>query len=88
MAKYGVRKNGYDIPNPNPQQFCIWGGLLLVKESFFSNIRYCIGTCDHIRFWLDMCVGEIPMLFQCARDWQAVASSYMGRVSVLVVWGI
>ena len=46
-----------------------------LRISSFFNIRYRIGIGDYFRFWMDTCVGGIPlasqflMLFRCARDW-------------------
>lgn len=43
-AKYGFGRNGWDLPIVHPHR----SGALSVKEAFLLNIRFHIGTGEHI----------------------------------------
>lgn len=91
-AKYGVGKEGWDVPDSNPTYQGLWRGILSAKHAFFSNMRFKVGCGQKIRFWLGLRVGDsslalkYPRLFSCAIDKNANVSSYFSRVGSSVVW--
>ena len=54
VAKYGIRRNGWDIQCPTYHDSGLWKGIKFVKETLSSNIAYCADTREKIFFWQEL----------------------------------
>lgn len=92
MAKYRVRRNGWDISRPSYRLYGIWRGIIADKALFAGNIRYKIGLGEDVFFWLDVWVGVRPLaadfssLFRCASNQSTKAKDYMEKINDHTVW--
>lgn len=87
VAKYGVKRDRWDVDGPLNRCLSIWKGITSVKDAFANSIRYRVGSGLKILFWHDKWVGDRPLvdwfpdLFKCARDPEAKVGDYMERGS-------
>lgn len=49
-AKYGVRRNGWEIPSPNHRSSEMWSGIVSAKDNFENSIRYQVGSSHKFFF--------------------------------------
>lgn len=69
MAKYGVRRKGWDILDTNAHHSAFQRSCCLVKEMFLSNIEFRMGMGVHVLFWLARpWVGQSPRQSQRFSD--------------------
>lgn len=92
-AKYGVSRGGWDLGGPSYHFFGLWRGIMSVKNSFETNIKFRLEDGKRLFFWLDCWAGDtsfatqFPSLFACARDREAKACDYMVRNGDYTLWG-
>lgn len=83
MAKYGVQREGWDLPNASHRSSTFWKGLMSIKDSFIFNIKLHVGNGGRTLFWLDLWVDDTPLarqfseLFQCVKDKKASVQSLL-----------
>ena len=93
LAKYKVRRNGWDISHPSQRCSNFWKGICSTKDSFAQSIRYQVGNGENVSFWHDVWVGNNPLviqfpdLYKCAKNRKARVRDYLDTNGSKQLWG-
>lgn len=92
MAKYRVRRNGWDVLGLSYRFSALWKGIIFIKDLIAANVRYKVGSREDVFFWLDVWEGdrpfaeEFPSLFRCTSNQLAKVKDNMERNNDHTVW--
>eukprot|EP00268_Persea_americana_P040392 TRINITY_DN40104_c1_g2_i1.p1 TRINITY_DN40104_c1_g2~~TRINITY_DN40104_c1_g2_i1.p1 ORF type:complete len:152 (+),score=10.55 TRINITY_DN40104_c1_g2_i1:316-771(+) len=87
MAKYTVKRNGWEVSGPSYRFSGIWRGISSVRDLFTANVKYKIALGEDVTFWLGVWVGDRPLakefnyLFRCASNKLAKVRDYMEKIN-------
>ena len=93
LAKYKVRRNGWDTSPSSQRCSNFLKGICSSEDSFTQSIRYKVGNGDNISFWHDIWVGNNPLaiqfpdLYRCARNHKAKVADYLITNGSQHLWG-
>lgn len=49
-GKYGVSRNGWEVPDPSTWSSVVWKGILSIKDNFKALIKLKVGYGENIFF--------------------------------------